>query len=55
VVIVCINYGDSVVQGFDSFSSWGLGFDHTAIHVGFGEEKVALGRIFSMLWFFVLT
>jgi hypothetical protein len=39
------------VQGFDSFSPWGLAFDHTAIHVGFSKEKVALGQIFSMLWF----
>ena len=55
MVILCITYGDSIVQGFDSFSPWGLGFDHTVIHVRFGEEKVALGQIFSMLWFSVLT
>jgi hypothetical protein len=55
VVTVCTNYGDSVVQGFGGFSPWWLGFDHTVIHVGFGEEKVALGQIFSMLWFFVLA
>lgn len=55
MVIVSINYGDSVVQGFGSFSLWWLGFDHTVIHVGFGEEKVALGQIFSMLCFSVLT
>jgi len=46
---------DSVVQGFDSFSTWGFGLDHTVIHVRFGEENVTLGQILSMLWFSVLT
>jgi hypothetical protein len=39
MVILCITYDESVVKGFDSFSPWGLGFNYTVIHVGFGEKS----------------